>query len=376
MFVKFAAAALISLFALLVFSGCGASGEKEFVLPDIPELGEPVKTELCRAECFSIYDYRNGDSLIVTDDGGVYLISEKKPEGLDDGVVFIRRGTDKIYMAASAVMSFFDALGRVSDIRFSALEEKSWEFESARGAMSDGDMIYAGKYRDPDYELLLKEGCSLSIQSTMSGHVPKVRQKLTEIGIPVFVDRSSYEPHPLGRCEWIKVYARMTGETELGDKLFEEQKAYFDALDDRADSGKTAVFFYISASGRIVTRKSGDYVTKMIEMAGGENVFDFIGEDNASSSVTLEPEQFCIYAKDADIIFYNANLGGEISSVDELLSKYGLLREFKAVRNGDVWCTGRSVYQDIMKMGEMLSEFHSIFFGETDGGLKYFYRLG
>ncbi len=334
----------------------------------------PVKTENDYAGCFTIYEYGNGDAMITTSDGGAYLITDSAPSGLATNITVIPRSPDLIYLAASAVMCFYDALDRLTDIRFSATETDGWYIENARAAMERGDIIYAGKYREPDYELLLTNGCRLSIQSTMSEHVPKVREKLEELGIPVFVDRSSYETHPLGRCEWIKVYARIAGCPELGDKLFEEQKKHFDELEKVENSGLTAVFFYITSSGRIVTRKAGDYITKMIEMAGGKNVFDFIGDDNALSAVTLEPEQFCLHAKDADIIIYNCNISGDIHSIDELTAKNDLLKDFRAVKNGNVWCTGRSVYQDIMKTGDILTDLHTVFAG-TGEETKYLYKI-
>ena len=335
---------------------------------------EPEKVSNAYADCFTIYEYDNGDAMITTNDGSAYLITDSAPDGLSENITVIPHSPDLIYMAASAVMCFYDAMDRLSDIRFSAVKQGDWYIENARAAMESGGILYAGKYSEPDYELLLAQGCRLSVQSTMSEHVPKVKEKLEELGIPVFVDRSSYETHPLGRCEWVKVYARIAGCPELGEKLFNEQKAHFDELADVQSCGRTAVFFYVTSSGRIVTRKSGDYITKMIEMAGGENVFSFLGEDNAASSVTLEPEQFCLHAKDADIIIYNCNISGEIYSIDELVAKEPLLADFRAVQNGDVWCTGRSVYQDIMRTGDILTDLHTVF-SDTGEETTYLYKI-
>lgn len=369
---------LIALLLITVVSanlcGCGNTPHAAEDPTVIAGYSAPVKVENTYAQCFDIYEYNNGDAMITTNDGKAYLITDSAPAGLSAGITVIPRSPDMIYLAASAAMCFYDAMDRVSDIRFSAIAENDWYIDSAREAMTSGKMIYAGKYREPDYELLLSQGCRLSIQSTMSEHVPKVSEKLEELGIPVFVDRSSYETHPLGRCEWVKVYARIAGVPELGEKLFNEQKAHFDELDNVQPSGRTAVFFYITSSGRIVTRKAGDYITKMIELAGGKNVFDFIGDDNALSSVTLEPEQFCMNAKDADIIIYNCNISGEIHSVAELTAKNELLKDFRAVKNGNVWCTGRSVYQDIMKTGDILTDLHTVF-ADTGAETTYLYRI-
>ena len=364
------------LTAVMIANLCGceqapAESDTPYI---IDGLAAPEKLENAYAECFTIYEYETGDAMITTSDGGAYLITDSEPAGLASNVTVIPRSPDLIYLAASAVMCFYDAMGRLSDIRFSATDTDGWYIENARSAMERGDIIYAGKYREPDYELLLSQGCRLSIQSTMSEHVPKVREKLDELGIPVFVDRSSYETHPLGRCEWVKVYARIAGCPELGEKLFDEQKKHFDELNTVQSSGKTAVFFYITSSGRIVTRKAGDYITKMIEMAGGKNVFDFLGDDNALSAVTLEPEQFCLHAKDADIIIYNCNISGDIHSIAELTAKNDLLKGFRAVQNGNVWCTGRSVYQDIMKTGDILTDLHTVF-ADTGENTTYLYKI-
>ena len=53
-------------------------------------------------------------------------------------------------------------------------------------------------------------------------------------------------------------------------------------------AGKTVAFYYITTSGAVNVRKSGDYIAKAIRMAGGEYVsFDESGEENALSTMTI-----------------------------------------------------------------------------------------
>ena len=77
--------------------------------------------------------------------------------------------------------------------------------------MAAGNLIYAGKYSAPDYELLLSGGCTFAIENTMITHNPEVKEKLEELGIKVMIERSSYEKHPLGRLEWIKLFGVLFG---------------------------------------------------------------------------------------------------------------------------------------------------------------------
>lgn len=45
----------------------------------------------------------------------------------------------------------------------------------------------------------------------------KVQEMIEDLDIPVFIDRSSYESHPLGRTEWIKAYAAMLNKEDAAD---------------------------------------------------------------------------------------------------------------------------------------------------------------
>jgi iron complex transport system substrate-binding protein len=211
----------------------------------------------------------------------------------------------------------------------------------------------------------------------MINQKPEVKEKLETLGIPVMTERSSYEIHPLGRTEWIKLYGLLCDKEKQAEDLFNEQLAYINDIPDE-DTGKTVAFFYISSAGNAVARKSGDYAVKMIEMAGGSYAFGDIGDsDTATGSVNLETERFYADAKDADIIIYNSSIDGEVRTIDELLAKSHLIADFKAVKNGDVWCTNKNLFQETTEFGLMISDMNRIFtedLGERDQ-LNFYYKL-
>lgn len=329
---------------------------------------ERAETEY--AEQFTIDRYEGGYSLITTILGARYLVvpeGKEPPKNLAAEITVIRQPAENFYLAATAAMGLFAELGSGGAVKFSSIRADEWYVEYARDAMNSGKILYAGKYREPDYELLLSGGCTLSIQSTMIEHSPAVKEKLLELGIPVFIDYASYEPHPLGRGEWIKVYGEIVGKPEEAQRLFNEQSAKLKSLENVESTGKTVAFFYINTAGQAVTRRSGDYITKMIELGGGEYVFKDLGDsESAFSTVVMEMEKFYASAKDADIIIYNSTIGGEISSLDSILEKNSLLRDFKAVKEGNVWCTRENLYQETMKFGDMITDFHSVFSGTAE----------
>lgn len=341
---------------------------------------EPVnKTELAFAHEFSIEEYEGGLKLITIEDGGRFLIvpeGAKAPKGLSKDIAVINRPVKNVYMAATAVMCLFDGLGRLDAIRLSGTKAEGWYVENARLAMERGEILYAGKYSQPDYELILSEGCPLAIESGMIGHASDVKAQLESLGVPVLIDRSSYETHPLGRTEWIKLYGVLLDEEEKADALFDEQVRLMDSVSG-SSTGKTVAFFRISGTGYAVARKSGDYVSRMIELAGGKYAFSGLGDDNAMATVNVEMETFFKTARGADIVIYNSTIGGEISTLDEFLALNPLMSELDAVQNGAVWCTRESMYQQTLNIGRMIAELNIILNAspEDDPELQYFFRL-
>ena len=90
-------------------------------------------------------------------------------------------------------------------------------------------------------------------------------------------------------------------------------------------------YFYINSNGAAVTRRAGDYVAQMIELAGGSYALDDAQTASTSgSSVTLEMERFYATAKDADIIIYNGTIDESVATLNDFVGKNALLSQFKA----------------------------------------------
>ena len=320
--------------------------------------------ELQYADQFAV-DYYEGDYALITIAGGerFLLVPEDKeaPEGLDADISVIQKPVQNIYLVATSAMDLFCALDGLDSISLSGTNADGWYIDKAKKAMEDGDIAFAGKYSAPDYELILSKNCDLAIESTMIYHQPEVQEKLEKFGIPVLVEHSSYESHPLGRTEWIKLYGVLLGKEDQAQKLFQEQVDKLKSVEDSENTGKTVAFFYINSMGAANVRKSNDYVSKMIELAGGEYIFhDPAEDDNALSTMNMQMEEFYAKAKDADYIIYNSTIDGELDSIDELLAKSSLLTDFKAVKDGNVWCTGQNLFQETMGLATMIEDIHTM----------------
>jgi len=360
----------LPLLLLLLLTGCAA---RETPRSDPQPVGS---MELAYAEQFSV-DYYDGGAALVTIAGQErYLLV---PDGADapeiaDATV-LHTPLDNLYLASSGAMDSFARLDALSAVRFTGTAASDWSLAEVVDALDAEDMYYVGKYRAPDYELLLSEGCSLALENTMILHSPATREQLEALGIPVLIERSSYEAHPLGRMEWIKLYALLVGREAEAQAFFDRETAALAGILSAEPTGKSAAFFFVSPNGWINVRRASDYIPKMIELSGGVYVPpDAEGEDDARSAVNLQPEAFYAGAKDADVLIYNSNIY-PIDSIAQLVEKNDLFADFKAVREGNVWATEQNVFQETTAVGGMIADFRAVLAGTDAERLTYLYKL-
>lgn len=346
--------------------------------------------ELSYAENFAVDYYEGGYKLLTTRlNGDRILIVPKHQQAPEDAealvspsaegkpgkLIVLQEPVKNLYLVASSVMDMFAQLDSMDAISMCGLKEEDWYIPAAKQAMKDGTLLYAGKYSQPDYELLLSQNCSMAIENSMIYHTPEVMEKLEEFGIPTLVEYSSYEEHPLGRVEWVRFFGALLDQEEKADQLFEKQKEALKRVEAEENTGKTVAFFYITSNGLVQVRQSTDYIPKMIELAGGKYVFENLGDpDSRRSTVNLQLEDFYDGAQDADFLVYNTTIDRQVQTLEDLLKKCSLLKDFEAVKNHQVWCTTEDMYQQSMSAGNLIEDFHRMLTGD-DKETRYLYRL-
>ena len=301
------------------------------------------------AKVFTVDYYEEGYVLLtVKEDDSKYLIV---PEGKDievtDDVTIIKRPIENIYLVSSSSMDMFVGISALDTIKFSGRQADDWYIKEAADAMNEGRIV----------------------------HSPDVLDQFKVFGIPYIIDYSSYEEHPLGRVEWIKFYGALLGKDEEAKAIFDEEKALVDKIKEGDETGKSVAFFYITSNNLVQVKKSSDYIPKMIDIAGGEYVFDYLDDDSsAKTTVNMQIEEFYKTARDADILIYNSSIDTSVNSLDDLYAKCDLLKDFKAVKEGNVWCTSQDMYQQSLSTAFMIEDFNKVF-NDKDEGLNYLYRL-
>ena len=97
--------------------------------------------------------------------------------------------------------------------------------------------------------------------------------------------------------------------------------------------------------------------------------------ENALSTMNMDFESFYAAAKDADVLIYNSTIDGELTTIDELCAKNQLFADFKAVKEGNVWCTGKNMFQETMGLGDMIRDMNAVFSGNREYAFTYLHQL-
>ena len=364
---------LALLLAALTLCGCAKTA------PPPSDTAQASQMELRYADQFTVEPRADGSVMVTIGGADRFLLVPAGAQAeAEPGVTVLHTPLRKLYVASSSAMDPLARLGALDAVRLTGTKREDWTLPEVRRRMDEGSLLYAGKYAAPDYELLLSEGTELAVENTMIFHSPETKEQLEALGIPVLVERSSYEKHPLGRLEWVKLYGLLTGREAEAGAFFEEQAALAERVMAQESTGKSAAFFYINANGAVSVRCPEDYIATGIALAGGRYLPELPADEGAGarSTMTLQPESFYAGARDADVLFYNATLGGSPDSLEALVAKADWLADFKAVQSGNVWCTEAELYQQSAGIAALIGELHQILSGTEDAAaLQYFHKL-
>ena len=73
-------------------------------------------------------------------------------------------------------------------------------------------------------------------------------------------------------------------------------------------------------------------------------------------------------------MIYNATIDEPIYTLDQLLSKSDVLADVKAVKEGNVWCTGKYMYQATDIIGDLILDIHRVL-TDSEDSMAFLYKL-
>lgn len=400
-------AALLASAMLLSFAACSSEAEKAPAetpaapvetpaapaapaeTPAAPEVkdedvdGELIldhEAELEYAHNFSLKYYKGGYKTftVSSDEEHEFLIvpeGKSVPADLAANMVVLQQPINKMTFNSTGMVSIMDAIDALDNIATVGTDADGWYIPNVKSAVESGDILYSGSYKEPDYELLMSNGVQIVIDTTMLNNNPDVIEKYNELNIPIIVEQSSKESHPLGRVEWVKLLAALAGKDEAAETYFAEQVAKVKAVSDSEPSGKTVAMFFMSSDGATVyARNAGDYMTAMIEAAGGDYIMADVGTDKTGNA-KMNMEDFYAACGQADYIFY-LSYSDLFATKEEMIAFDPIFADFKAVQDGNVWLSSDTFTQSTAAIATIIENMNTVLNDNTVAETETLIKLG
>lgn len=386
----------------LLFAACDRKeNEQQGITVEYSQLASTGKEENTFAELFSIEHLKDENEKAYSK---IEVFDKEKkldtswlllPEGVDKvsgapaGVnIMTFRDRQNIMVSSASTMALINAMDALSKVPMTTADT-TWRIQEIKDAIDKGTVKEVGKYSKPDYEQIISIGAekhvTFAVFSTMLDSVPDVYDQLTKTcNLRIMRDQSSYESHPLGRTEWIKIYGEIFDMRDKSDAVFNGQVEILNETTSKINvpeaERKTVLIFYTtSTKDTFYVRNAADYVTELVNLGGGKQVAE-IGPGK-SGNTKMTQEWFIQECSQADYVLYNWTSGAS-GVKDESLQ--GLIdarlgdwfKDFKAYKEGNVWRTSNDFYQKMDKMGEMVADIYKMLYGENvSDTLTYVNRL-
>jgi iron complex transport system substrate-binding protein len=237
----------------------------------------------------------------------------------------------RIALLHSSYVSYFDFCESKDHIK--AISEVQYVYDSSiYESVSAGQLPEVGYGETLDKEKLLALDIDLVISVGWPNSPNKSQHALEELGIPMLLFSEWQESTLLGRMEWVKIIAALTGKKEIANHRFNQVAYTYDSLKILAQKvdHHPGVLFNLPYKGSWHVPGGRSYMSHLIRDAGGSYLW---AEDQGTGGLQLDFET--VYAKGiAADVWINPGVAHRIS---EILAKDERLHEFKAIRDENVF---------------------------------------
>lgn len=161
--------------------------------------------------------------------------------------------------------------------------------------------------------------------------------KIRDAGVPVIANAEWLESTPLGRAEWLKVMAALTGSEKKADEVYTRIRSdYLEVVDSAAGAPARDVLPGQMYEGTWYMPAGGSYVGRLIADAGGTYPW---ADDDATGSLQLNFESMFNQAGTAPIWLVTSDwdTGADALADDP---RYGTL---SAMRGGGTWSANKAM---------------------------------
>ncbi|WP_194768824.1 ABC transporter substrate-binding protein [Tamlana sp. I1] len=324
---------LLSL-SFLFLTSCKEEKKSNNVITDKEITSENIKY----AKGFSISYHENYTEIIVTSpwarsqEAFRYIIVdnvEAIPEFYESAVV-IQRPVSKVVAMSTTNIPTLEYL-KVDDRLVGFPSTKFISSEKTRARIDNGEIKDLNNDLEINMELFLDLQPDLVIAFTVNGKNKSLKQ-IEKFGIPVVIDGSWTEEHPLGRAEWIKFIAAFFNKKEEADKIFNEiETSYLEAKKLALNVKYKPVVFSGSMFNDVWNVPGGkSFVAKYLEDANTDYLWK---NDPSNGSIQLNFENVLEKAHQAELWIG----AGSFQTLEQMKNQHKGYSYFDAYKNKNIY---------------------------------------
>jgi iron complex transport system substrate-binding protein len=228
-------------------------------------------------------------------------------------------------------IGFISALNKTETIK--GISGKDYFYDSfLRKLYGNGKIVDVGYPPSIDYETIVRINPDVVFLYGLGASEAAIIKRLADAGISTIMISEFLEDHPLGKAEWIKLFAVLFDLKEKGDSLFDAVSGHYNELIPfvRDLQQKPRVLTGLPWKGTWNMAGGSSFTARLIEDAGGDYLWK---DDNSREFIPLSLEAVFSRAGDADI-WINT---GTATSIPDLISRDKRFENIRAIRKGLVF---------------------------------------
>jgi iron complex transport system substrate-binding protein len=276
----------------------------------------------------------------VTDKGNELAVTVTSPDGYAQHYTLRRKGhansvrtegnvievpLQNVVCLASTHVSLINSLQQTDKI-IGLESRKSVYNADIIKAIEAGKIHEVGNYDELNLELLVNITPDVVFQS-VSGMPASNAGQLENLSLPTIGIPAHYETHPLGRLEWIKLFALFFDKQQYADSLFDDIEQSYNTtmqlVNNRAHR-PTVVAGYFS-KGVWVAPGGKSYFAQLLKDAGADYIWK---DDSTSGNLKLSYEELVDKGINAD---YFLNIQMVYKDREQVLADIAEAKSFKSV---------------------------------------------
>ncbi|MEO2116800.1 MAG: ABC transporter substrate-binding protein [Methanocaldococcus sp.] len=245
-----------------------------------------------------------------------------------------------------------------------------WHFKDINKSLSEGKIIDVGPSSNPSWDKIIEINPQvIFVYPGYDGD--KIIAKCKELGITYVADAEYLENDPLGRCEWVKMFAAFYNKEPEAKRYFEKVESNcLKVINKTKNYPKVTVAWGYNSQWGCYVPENNSYVVKEIMFyCNGDYIFKDL---NGTGSAKIDYETFAERAKDADVWIIPSSTAW-LSTFKKDNPGY---ETFKAVKNGRVFCESDDYWQlGLIKTDEVIMDLATILHPEAFKGRKTHFFL-